>query len=110
MGEKPENLILIEFDPKLEFNGEKVSFVEIDLKHINYGKGERKKRSHFTWQQVSKIIEDYLDGEDLTPDSEDKTHFYFVFEFFFKGRTFKLVFCQDKTDFSLGIITLYRIS
>lgn len=45
---------------------------------------------------------------DLDPTSEDNSHFYFALELELNEKLYRLIFCLDKLDFSLGIITFYR--
>ena len=92
MGAKPENLITIDYRPRLILNDEVVPYVEVDLTHINFGKEEKKRRSNFTWQQMARIIEDVLDTDDCEPVGEDATHFYFQIEFNLKDSPYKRIF------------------
>ena len=108
MGKKPSGLESIIFEPPVEFNGVKISKVEVDLIHINYGKNVKIKRSEFSLKEIKEIIKSNLDELDLDPVNEDGTHFYFAFELDINNRQFRLIFCWDKNDLSLGIITLYR--
>lgn len=84
---------------------------------MNHG-GEGKKikaRSDYSLLDIEVFLKNSISDLILAPDNEDKTHYYFVYEFYKeieeKGRKpFRIILCKDKEDDSLGLITLYQLN
>jgi hypothetical protein len=104
---RPSHLTILKCD--FSFNGLEIEELEIDLKHIN-----KRGRSSYTAEEISKFVRFYLDGKILY--YSDKKIFgddfceYYVWINSAEQKTFKLVFCicSDKPS-TIGVLTFYQL-
>ena len=112
---KPKHLKIKRIKPT-RINDYRITTLEIDLKHINYGLTksksgyQTKKRSNFSTDDVADFFQS-LNGIELEFDSDDR-YDYFVVErnYFDTSQRYRMVFCIERNRVSTsGIITLFRI-
>lgn len=113
---KPLCLEVIEIDP-IALGTFKISKVEIDLMHVNYGldpltkKVKTKSRSNLTSLEIINLFR-LLDGIFIEPTSKDDNYLYFAQDLyaFWSKNWFRLVFCIEiQVPSTARIITIYQL-
>ncbi len=108
---RPEGLV--ERFVEIIFNDLNYTTLEIDINHINSGKGFSRK-TNFTAIEIVNIAVCFLNG--ISTEMVNDTYFgdtycqYYVCENDYGSKKMKMVFCicSDRPD-RIGIITLHRI-
>lgn len=113
---KPLDLEIIEINP-IALGIFKISKIEIDLMHVNYGldpltkKIKTKARSNLTGLEIINLFR-LLDGIIIEPTSTDDNYLYFVQDLYasWAKNWFRLVFCIEiQKPSTAGIITIYQL-
>lgn len=111
MIERPKNLVTKKVN--FLFNKLEIHFLELDLKHINKGKGSSRDEN-YTGDQLEAIISLILDGRSMEVVAEKQYGVYlckyYVLEEMFYEKCYRIVlcFCDDRPN-TLGVITFFRL-